>query len=230
MVIGILGAMASEVDAATRLLGAGTLIRIGPHLFTQATYAGHELLIGESGVGKVNAALAAQALLQRGVDAIIFTGVAGGVQPGLEPGALVFSTSAVQHDVDVTALGYLPGEIPGTGRFFAASDELLSLAQRAAAAIGEEAHCGVVASADMFVASPSRVRELHEQFGAACTEMEGAAVAQAAHAWGVPFLIVRALSDSADGEAEVDFRTFTEFAADRSAKLVAALLTRLPKN
>ena len=136
MIIGILGAMASEVHAATRLLGAGTPLTSGPHEFVRTTFAGHELLIGESGIGKVNAALAAQALLHHGVDAIIFTGVAGGVQPGLEPGALVFSTSAVQHDVDVTALGYEPGEIPGTGRFFAADEELLAFAQQAAAAIG----------------------------------------------------------------------------------------------
>lgn len=230
MIIGILGAMAAEVAAAQRLLGAGTKVVSGPHTFWRTWYAGHELLIGESGVGKVNAALAAQALLQRGVGAIIFTGVAGGVEPGLEPGALVFSTSAVQHDVDVTALGYEPGEIPGTGRFFPADEHLLHHATQAALAIGEAAHHGVIASADTFVADSARVQELHARYGAACTEMEGAAVAQAAHAWGVPFLIVRALSDSADGEASVDFRAFTEFAADRSAKLVAAMLTRLPKN
>lgn len=229
MPIGILGAMQSEVDAAMRVFGTGEAVTVGAHTFQRTTYAGRELLIGESGVGKVNAALAAQALLHYGANTLLFTGVAGGVQPGLEPGALVLSTSAVQHDVDVTALGYDAGEIPGTGTFFTADAALLAHATSAAEAIGEAAHHGIIASGDTFVASAAGAKRLHEAFNAACTEMEGAAVAQVATQWGVPFLIIRALSDSADGEAATDFRAFTLFAAERSAKLLAALVTRLPK-
>lgn len=230
MPIGILGAMESEVAAATRMFGTGEIVSFGPHTFYRTTYSGRELLIGESGVGKVNAALAAQALLHLGANTLLFTGVAGGVQPGLEPGALVLSTRAVQHDVDVTALGYEAGEIPGTGTFFTADAELLKHATSAAATIGETAHHGVIASGDTFVASQAGAERLQRVFQAACTEMEGAAVAQVASQWGVPFLIIRALSDSADGEAATDFRAFTLFAADRSAKLLAALVARLAKS
>lgn len=161
---------------------------------------------------------------------LLFTGVAGGVHPDLQPGDLVLSTHAVQHDVDVSALGYAPGEIPGTGTLFAADETLIQAAQHAAQEIGERAHLGVIASGDTFVASKEGVQRLQTVFGAACTEMEGAAVAQVAAKWNIPFLIVRALSDSADGEAATDFRAFTEFAAERSAKLVATLLNRLPIN
>lgn len=223
-------------EEVTPLLSVGAAwheVQQGPQRWHEGVLDGVPVLLAVCGVGKVNAAALTQALLARGAAAVVFTGVAGGVDASLKVGDLVVSRDAVQHDVDVTALGYEPGQVPGASTLFVADAHLRGLlraaAEGVAASEGVRLLEGRVASGDAFVADPARVKQLRERFGAACAEMEGAAVAQVCAAWGVPWVVVRSISDTADHDANVDFRAFTEVAARRAVMVVRALLQQLAR-
>jgi len=224
----VIGAMPEEVVRLRAALGSPRAESAGPFTWTSGELEGLPVLLAECGIGKVNAAALTQALLSAGAGRVVFTGVAGAVDPSLAVGDVVVSVDAVQHDVDVTGLGYPLGEVPGTGRAWAADAELRTAAAAAARELGGVRVVeGRVASGDAFVADRGKVEYLRETFGAACAEMEGAAVAQVCSRWGVPFVIVRSISDTADHAAEVDFRAFTELAAGRAEAVVRGLLRRL---
>ena len=193
------------------------------------------VLLAESGIGKVNAAATAQQLSAFSPRCLIFTGVAGALDPALTTGDIVIAVDAVQHDVDVSALGYEPGRVPGEPLLWNSSEELVALAVEAASSLAENdaeftgvrVVRGRVASGDQFVANVDRTREIRQLFGASCVEMEGAAVAQVCSRTGVPFVVVRSISDSANGEAEMSFREFTQLAAGRAKALVREMLRRI---
>ena len=229
--LAIIGAMEEEV-APLRQAAVGALEeRQGPYAWHRATLDGVPVLLAACGIGKVNAAALTQALLGGGAAAVIFTGVAGGVDPDLRVGDLVVARDALQHDVDVTPLGYEEAQVPGEPRVWAADpglrDVVAGVAAEVAAVEGVRAVVGRVASGDVFVADPVRVADLRRRFGATCAEMEGAAVAQVCARWGVPWAIVRSVSDTADHDAHVDFRAFTEVAARRAVAVVRGALRRL---
>lgn len=188
----------------------------------------HEVLVATSGVGKVNAALATAALVQAGASGVMFTGVAGGVARGVRIGDIVVSTDCVQHDVDITALGLAPGHLMGEAVAWASDPGWHERAVAAARAVAGRAsvHAGRVVSGDQFIASDAAVAHLREQFDAACAEMEGAALAQTCARLGVPFVVVRSISDEADAHADVDFPAFLAGAALRSLSLVRAFLAQ----
>lgn len=187
-----------------------------------------QLLLGTCGIGKANAAALALLLASLGAESLIFTGVAGALDPDLRPGDLVVSSDCLQHDVDVTALGYEAGHIPGESFTWQADERLLELALLAGAQVdGAVVRAGRVLSGDSFVANPEAARELRERFAGSCVEMEGAAVAQICSRAGLPFVIIRSISDRADGGAKPDFREFTELAARQSLAVVFGMLRRL---
>ncbi len=220
--------MREEVERLEASLTDAATDSQGPFRWLRGQLEGVPVLLAECGVGKVNAAALTQALLAAGAKRLVFTGVAGAVAPELDVGDVVISRDAVQHDVDVTGLGYAPGEVPQTGTIFTADPELVEVAQAAAAELeGVRVLVGRVASGDTFVGSPEVTARLRRDFDAACTEMEGAAVAQVCHRWGVPFVIVRSISDNADHAAEVSFRAFTAVAAANADTVVRGLLRRL---
>lgn len=224
----VIGAMPEEVVRLRAALSSRRAGSAGPFTWTSGELEGLPVLLAECGIGKVNAAALTQALLSAGAGRVVFTGVAGAVDPSLAVGDVVVSVDTVQHDVDVTGLGYRLGEVPGTGRTWAADVELRTAAAAAARELdGVRVVEGRVASGDVFVADRGKVEYLREVFAAACAEMEGAAVAQVCSKWGVPFVIVRSISDTADHAAEVDFRAFTELAAGRAEAVVRGLLRRL---
>lgn len=234
-VYGVIGAMDEEVAALVASVTGATDLPRGPFTLIQGRLEGQRVLVAKCGIGKVNAAALTQAMLGAGADAIVFTGVAGATDPSLQPGDVVVSTDAVQHDVDVTPLGYAPTEVPGDGSVWPADPRLVELAVAAAREAAQESLDdrerprvvkGRVASGDQFIASTERVRWLREALGAACAEMEGAAVAQVCAKWGVPFVIVRSISDTADQDAHTDFRAFTRLAADRAERVVRGMLRR----
>src|SRR5690606_4282417 len=133
-----------------------------------------------------------QHLVSLGVGSVVFTGVAGALDPDLRVGDLVIGSDTVQHDVDVTGLGYRPGEVPGTGTVFACDPRLVALALEHARDVdGVRAVVGRVASGALLVPDAAAGRRIRETFGALCAEMEGAACAQVCAAWGLPFLVVR---------------------------------------
>lgn len=228
--IGIIGAMREEIDMLRgRLQDAATETHAGI-AYTRGVLHGRNVVVCKSGVGKVNAAVCAQILIDRfDAGAIWFTGVAGALDPALDIGDIVISESAVHHDMDVTALGFPRGVIPYQDTSeFPADPALVRLALEA----GERLYpgrCrpGKVLSGDQFVADRATVRKLREELGGACTEMEGAAVAQTCFMNGVPFVIIRSMSDRADGAAPDNFAAFVVQAAERSVALVEEMLRNL---
>ena len=228
--IGLIGAMTKEIDGLLADLQDARSVQVGPFELWRGRLETHLVLVARCGIGKVNAAALTQTMLVQGVTKLIFTGVAGALQAGLKVGDIVVSSDAVQHDVDATAFGYALGEIPGEPFAWKADDALQRAALQAAEGLeGVRVVSGRILSGDQFIASKEKVAWLLETFQGACTEMEGAAVAQVCAKWGVPFVIVRSVSDSADGDAEVSFETFMPTAAARANTLVREMLKLLER-
>ncbi len=229
--IGIIGAMDEEIELLLKAAQPIEEIQVAGLRYFQGSLFGKRVVICKSGVGKVNAAITTQVLIDRfHTKTVLFTGVAGAVHPELNIGDIVISTACMHHDMDVTALGFAPGVIPfqETSQF-AADPKLMQLAERVC-----EEHfpgryqTGLILSGDQFIASRDKVRELYETFeGAACTEMEGAAVAQACFINQVPFVVIRSMSDKADGSAHVNFAEFTVEASEHSYRIVESMVKEI---
>ncbi|RKN86680.1 5'-methylthioadenosine/adenosylhomocysteine nucleosidase [Paenibacillus ginsengarvi] len=221
--IGLIGAMVEEVERIEERLENETVTERAGIRFREGLFCGKPVVLCKSGVGKVNAAVCTQILIDGfGVDAVIFTGVAGALDPSLDIGDIVISTDCQQHDMDVTPLGFPRGTIPyADSSVFAADASLIALAAEASEKL-EQGHTvqGRVLSGDQFIADRNTVKLLHEELGGACTEMEGAAVAQVCAMNGTPYVVIRSMSDKADGSAHVNFAEFTVKAADRSFRIV----------
>jgi len=229
MPIGIIGAMAEEVSALiAKLDGAKTSATAGL-TFHSGKLCGKDVVVVQSGIGKVNAAVCAQLLISlHGAKHVINTGVAGGLAAELNIGDIVVSSELVQHDMDVTHFGYTRGVVPGIKKDFFAADETL---RRHALASGESIDApvisGRIASGDCFVSDRKVKQDISETFGAACVEMEGAAIAHVCFLNSTPFVVIRAISDKADESATVSFNEFLDNAARNSAALVEKMVTLL---
>ncbi|KHF39652.1 5'-methylthioadenosine/adenosylhomocysteine nucleosidase [Halalkalibacter okhensis] len=231
MKIGIIGAMNEEIERMKSEMNVTATHTIATVTFYEGTMHEQDIVLCKSGVGKVNAALTTQILIDKfAISYLLFTGVAGAVDESLDVGDLVISTSAMQHDLDVTALGFKKGQIPyfeGTSDF-QADKKLVKIAVRAAEdAMKRHIVQGRIVSGDQFIADHEYVKGLREEFTATCVEMEGAAVAQAAVMNGVPFVIIRSMSDKANGEASLSFQEFTELASEQSHLLVSNMVKML---
>lgn len=228
--LGIIGAMKEEIDT---LLAAMTEKREEVHAGS-TYYAGRlgnlPAVVVECGVGKVNAALSAQILCDcYGVTHLVNTGIAGSLDPALDIGDLVVSTDAVYHDFDCVPFGYPLCQVPGMDTTaFPADRNLMELALAAADAVNP-GHCtmGRIASGDQFIASPRQKQRIVSVTGAMCTEMEGAAIAHTAYRNGVPFVILRAISDKADDSAHMDYPAFERLAAEHCAEVTRILAGKL---
>lgn len=221
--IGLIGAMAEEIERIEERLVDETVTEKAGIRFKEGLFCGKPVVLCKSGVGKVNAAVCTQLLIDRfAVDAIIFTGVAGALDPSLDIGDIVISTDCQQHDMDASPLGFARGTIPfADTSVFAADPALVALAADASAALAQGRTLqGRVLSGDQFIADRDTVKLLHEQLGGACTEMEGSAVAQVCAMNGVPFVVIRSMSDKADGSAHANFSEFAVQSADRSFRIV----------
>lgn len=224
MKIGIIGAMETEVSALKEAIKADRIETKAGMEFYEGMLEGTPAVIVQSGVGKVNAAVCVQILADIfHVTHILNTGVAGSLNADLNIGDILVSEKAIQHDMDVTALGYQPGRIPGfESREFMAdtamADAVIAACRRANPDINIVKGC--VVSGDQFI-SKSEVKEhLISEFHGDCAEMEGASIAQAATLNGIPFVVVRAISDKADGSAEIEYPVFEQQAAEHCAKMV----------
>ncbi|MGG4456003.1 5'-methylthioadenosine/adenosylhomocysteine nucleosidase [Brevibacillus porteri] len=226
---GIIGAMDEEIALYLEAMQETTTATKAGITYYTGKMEGKDVVLCKSGVGKVNAAVTTQILIDSfQVERVIFTGVAGAVHPELNIGDIVVSTDCIQHDIDVTPLGFEPGQIPFTDQWTWQADA--GLMQQAIDA-GKELEAGVqvvsgrILSGDQFVANREKVQWLYEQFAAHCTEMEGASVGQVCAMNGVPFVVVRSMSDKADGSAHVNFVEFTKLASQRSYAIVRNMLT-----
>ena len=231
--VGLIGAMESEVALLLKKIQDSRTVTVGQTVFTTGSLEKVSVVIARCGIGKVCAAMCAQAMIDRfAVRCLINTGVAGGIAPGLKLGDTVLSTYAVQHDFDVTAFGHVRGYLCNGGddrepTRFTADAHLRRLFAEEAAALSVPAVEGVIATGDIFVADAALKARIAEEFSASVAEMEGGAIAQTAAANHVPFLIVRAVSDLADGEAPASFDAFEQEAAARSAAVLLRVLRRL---
>lgn len=229
--IGIIGAMDSEVDNITARMEQTTVEEQAGRRFTCGKLAGRDAVVVQSGIGKVAAAITAQMLIDRyQVDALINTGMAGGLDPRLEVKDLVISTAAVQHDFDLTAFGhvrgYMSGEDDTVPTAYKADETLICRALDAAmqSMTSGKALTGVIASGDIFVDDSDLKQTLITQFHAAAAEMEGAAIAQTAAANGVPFVILRTVSDLAEHQATVSFDELERYVGQLAGDITVALL------
>lgn len=226
--LGIIGAMPEEVEGLKNIMDAPQVTMVAGMEFYRGTISGNQVVVVRSGVGKVNAAMCVQVLADRfQVDGIVNTGIAGSLRTEINIGDIVLSTDALQHDVDATEFGYGPGEIPQLGVCeFVADKALLALAQRCCETVNPDIsiHCGRVLTGDQFISDQEKKQRLIQTFDGYCTEMEGAAIAQAAHCNGIPFLIVRAISDKADGSAHMDYSEFEKMAICHSVNLTRAMI------
>lgn len=228
--IGIIGAMAEEVLLIEQDLQQSTKIVHAGMSFYEGLLFDVPIVLCKSGVGKVNAAACTQILVDRfGVDCILFTGVAGALDPELNIGDIVISIDCIQHDIDVRALGFELGVIPyAETSIFTADPELVERAFQASKQLfGSRVLKGRVLSGDQFIADRNKVKQLHLELSGVCTEMEGAAVAQVCQMNQVPFVVIRSMSDKADGSAHINFSEFTQLASENSYKLIAHIVKGL---
>lgn len=231
MKIGILGAMNEEVRSLVGMLDEKKETKIARYTVYEGILAGKEVAILECGIAKVNAAMCTQILIsQFDVDVLINTGVAGALNHTLDVNDIVVSVDAVQYDVDATATGDPLGQIPRMDvRFFVADEKLKNAAL--SAFDGEEVDFkvieGRIATGDRFVSNQDFKSWLVDTFNGDCCEMEGASIAQVAHVNEKPFVIIRSISDKADGDANMTYNEFVEIAAVRSAEMVVRMLNRL---
>lgn len=225
MKLGIIAAMAEELAVLLPQLCNSEKHHIYQLTFVTGMLAECDVVVVQSGIGKVHAAWATTLLIERfGVHAVINTGSAGSLSGNLAIGDIVLGTKTAAHDVDVTAFGYERGQIPKMPTWFIADSQLLNWGKNAAATTCLHAVTAPIVSADTFVGTEEARVEVVQHFPeAVCTEMEGAAVAHICFLAHVPCLIVRAISDNADGAAPMSFDTFLQMAGERSAQLVCAL-------
>lgn len=228
--IGIIGAMDIEVAGLKADMEIKREVRKAKMNFCEGVLKGREVVVVKSGIGKVNAAVCTQILVDEfQVDAVINTGIAGSLNAKIDIGDIVISTDVVHHDMDAVNFGYEPGQIPQMDVFsFAADETLAKLAEEACLEVNPEISVfhGRIVSGDQFVADKAVKERIVNLFHGYCTEMEGASIAQAAYLNEVPFVILRAISDKADDSASEDYPTFEKKAAQHCINLVEKLLEK----
>ena len=229
MRIGIIGAMSEEVQGIKKLMTDIEEEKIGTITFYTGVMHDKDIVLLETGIGKVNAAIGATLMIEAfDVEEIIFTGVAGGINEELDLGDVVISRDLIQHDFDTSAFGDKLGMIPRMDNsIFKADDELIELAVNAGKKLKGKVIVGRVLSGDQFIASPEKIAFLKKEFNGDCTEMEGAAVGHVCQVLDIPFVVIRTMSDKANSDAHTDYATFMRIAADNSVTLVNEMLSNM---
>lgn len=229
--IGIIGAMDEEVSQLRDKMTGVTVQRKAGMDFYSGMLTGKDTVVVRSGIGKVNAAVCTQILIDDfDVRLVINTGIAGSLKAEINIGDMVLSTDALQHDMDATGFGYDYGIIPRMeASQFPADEALVQTAYETCLKVNPEigVFLGRIVSGDQFINDKEKKDWIASRFGGYCTEMEGAAIAQAAYLNQVPFLIVRAISDKADDSAHMDYADFEAKAITHSVNLMSALVPLL---
>ncbi len=228
--LGIIGAMRIEVETLLEKMENVTMTEHAGSEYYEGTLEGLPVVVVQCGVGKVNAAMCAQILCScYGVTHLVNTGIAGSLCTELDIADLVISKDAIHHDFDLRFWGRPVGQVPGFDvTAFPADEKLIAQAYAAAEAVNPGHNTvGRVASGDQFICSNEQKEKIIADTQAICAEMEGAAIAQTAYRNGVPFVILRAISDKADDSAEMDYPTFERIAAHRCAEVTGKLARQL---
>ena len=223
-VIGVIGAMDVEVNSLKESAEISEIGSVAGMEFCKGKLGDRDVVIVKCGMGKVNAGICANTLInQFGCTKIINTGVAGSLDNKIDIGDIVVSIDAVQHDFTVEAIGFKKGEIPYTGKFaFEADEALRKAAVESVKKTAPEIHVfeGRVCSGDQFISNKEQKNKIISDFGGMCCEMEGAAIAQACYLNSTPFVVIRAISDKPDETEFVEYKVFEAQAARRCAEIV----------
>jgi len=228
MTIGIMGAMQEEIEPLLEYFDDIEVVEYAKNRYYKTKYNSHDVVIAYSKIGKVFATLTATTMIEKfGVEKLLFSGVAGAINPELKIGDLIVAKGLCQHDLDITAFGHPYGFVPEGEVCINADRDLIELAKSVAKELNIELKEGVIATGDQFVASEERKNWIGETFGADALEMEGASVAVVCDALNVPFFVLRAISDSADMDAGFDFDEFLKSSAKVSAEFVMKMVEKL---
>lgn len=229
MKFGIIAAMPQELKILVEQLQDKVEVTVLGRTYYQGRIGQHEVVLVQSGIGKVMSAMSVAILVDRfAVDAIVNTGSAGTVADGIAIGDVVVATHLAYHDVDVTAFGYAYGQMAGQELYYPADQALL---EKLTGVLAEQeiiSHQGLIVTGDSFIAGQDKIASIKEHFpDVLAVEMEGAAIAQAAVNTGKPFLVIRAMSDTAQGDANITFDEFIIQAGERSAQTLIAFLEQV---
>lgn len=222
MKYGVICAMEEEIQSLLANLVLNKKTNIQGIEFYEGLIGSTPVVLVRSGIGKVEAGITAALLVTNfEVDALIHSGSAGGIGSGLKVGDVVLSSEVAYHDVDATAFGYEYGQLPQQPARFTADEKLIKSVKNAANESDLNVIEGLIVTGDQFIASKEATDKILKNFpDALCCEMEGAAIGQVAHQFEKPFLVIRAMSDTGDDNANVSFDDFIIEAGKRSAKML----------
>ena len=228
--LAIMGAMEEEIEPLLSHFDSVNVVEFANNKYYEVSYKGLDIVIAYSKIGKVFASLTATTMIEKfQCDTLLFSGVAGGINPKLKIGDLIIANKLCQHDLDITAFGHPNGFVPGGEVFVESSKELNSIATKVAENNGLKVIEGTIATGDQFVHSVERKEFIETTFSADALEMEGASVAVVCNALNVPFFILRAISDTADMDAGFDFDEFLKSSAKNSADYLIKIVDELIK-
>lgn len=229
--VGIIGAMDEEVSQIVEAMELTETYERASMKFMKGKLLDKDVVIVRSGIGKVNAAVCTQLLVDKfNVNYIINTGIAGSLKAQINIGDVVLSSDVLHHDVDATGFGYPLGQIPRMDTLaFQADERLVELAKAACEKVVPQVgvHVGRVVSGDQFISDKGIKNRISQNFDGFCTEMEGAAIAQTAYLNKIPFLILRAISDKADDSATMDYPEFEAMAIKNSVDILKELVANI---
>ena len=217
--IGIIGAMDKEIDDLKNVMKDVSEEKISGMTFYKGALSGKDVVLVRSGIGKVNAAMCTEALIIKyNVECVINTGIAGSLNSKIDIGDIVLSTDSLEHDMDVSGLGYDKGVVPDQEcSIYPAADDIRKIAKEACEAVNP----------DIKVFEGRVVNKIIKNFSGFCTEMEGAAIAHVAWLNNIPYLVIRSISDKADDSADMDYPSFQKKAIIHSVRLVEEMMRRM---
>jgi adenosylhomocysteine/aminodeoxyfutalosine nucleosidase len=226
--IAIMGAMPEEIEPIIGKLQNLKETVYAANKYYEGTYNGTEVVVAYSKIGKVFATLTATSLIEKfECDTLLFSGVAGAISDELNIGDLIIANALCQHDLDITAFGHPYGYVPEGEVCISTSEELRNIAKEVASSKGITLKEGIIATGDQFVANAQRKEWIGKTFNADALEMEGASVAVVCSSLGIPFFILRAISDSADMDASFNFDEFLESSAKISADFILSMVEKI---
>lgn len=226
--IGIIVAMEEELEAVLNIMNNIEQKEIYGLTFKTGQIEKNKIIVVKCGVGKVNAARVTQILIDTfNVKCVINVGAAGALNPFLNIGDIVIGEKLIQHDFDITAFDHDKGYITGVGDYIYSDIELIEKFKKAANNLKEKDYkikTGIIATGDIFCTDIEMKNKIYSKFDADCVEMEGAAIAQVCYLDNIPFIVIRSISDSPNGNNEIDFDKFVELASKRCANILREFL------
>jgi adenosylhomocysteine nucleosidase len=227
MIIGVIGAMDEEVELILKKVDVQMTVDKAKMKFVFGEFLNKKVVIVRCGIGKVNAAICTQILIDDfHVDCVINVGTAGGIGIEIYPGDVVIADNLVEHDMDTSAFGDKVGQIPRMDTFdFKCSEQLVTIAKKAAEKLTDH-NCftGRIVTGDQFINSVEKIKWLYDEFGAIACEMEGASIAHVCYLNNIPFVVIRSISDNANNGSHIDFQKYVPIAVNNSTVILENMI------